>query len=418
MSNASYAKARKDKLQPPIANIKVVGVGGGGGNAVSRMSKNGIRGVEFIAVNTDHQDLDHCEVRHKIYIGRNLTRGLGAGMNPELGRQAAEENRSEIAESLSGSDLVFITAGLGGGTGTGATPIVAEAAKQAGALTFAVVTKPFVFEGVQRERIAQEGIARIKEKVDGIIVVPNDRVFSVIDKDTPIVKAFESIDEILRNAIRGLVDLIMMPGIINVDFADIKSIVSDSGLAIVGMGTASGQDRATKAAEAALHSPLLELSPEGAKGVVIGISGGKDLKMSEVNDAAKLIAQSADPGAKIIFGAYYDKNLKKNFVKVTLIATGFNGVQSANSLFGSASHHGSSRASVPGDRLTPLSVLEKREEKREYPSLDLGDASRGEIRREPTQVKQQTMPEREKSQTKGDDSSYWDIPTFLRKKRK
>lgn len=419
MSKSSPARGRKEKMQPPIANIKVIGVGGGGGSAVSRMSRNGIRGVEFVAINTDHQDLDHCEVRHKIYIGRNLTRGLGAGMNPDLGRQAAEENRSEIAEAVKGSDLVFITAGLGGGTGTGATPIIAEAAKQAGALTFAVVTKPFVFEGVQRERIAQEGIARVKEKVDGIIVVPNDRVFSVIDKDTSLMKAFEAIDEILRNSIRGLVDLIMMPGIINIDFADIKSIVSDAGLAIVGMGTASGQDRATKAAEAALHSPLLELSPEGARGIVLGISGGRDLKMNEVNDAAKLVAQSADPGAKIIFGAYYDKNLKPNQVKVTLIATGFNGTQSPNSLFGTGtgSHFGVSRFPTQ-ERPTPLSALDKQPEKREPAALDLGESREG--RREPSQPLKPATPavEREKPQPKGEDSSYWDIPTFLRKKRK
>src|ERR1700722_10585259 len=237
----------QEKFQPLKANVKVIGVGGGGGNAVARMARDFTRGVDFIAINTDHQDLDQCEVRTKLYIGKNLTKGLGTGMNPDLGRQAAEENRSEIAEAVQGADLVFLSAGMGGGTGTGATPIVAEAAKQAGALTIAVVTKPFSFEGSQRERIAQEGLMRLKDKVDAIIVVPNDRIFTVIGKDTPIVKAFEAIDEILRNALRGLVEMIAMPGIINVDFADVKNIMQDAGIAIVGVGRASGEDRAVKA---------------------------------------------------------------------------------------------------------------------------------------------------------------------------
>jgi cell division protein FtsZ len=215
----------KSKFQPLSANVKVVGVGGGGNNAVGRMARNFVRGVDFIAINTDHQDLDHCEVKTKLYIGKSLTRGLGTGMNPDLGRQAAEENRSEISEALKGSDLIFLAGGLGGGTATGGLPVVAEVAKQLGALTIAVVTKPFSFEGSQRERIAAEGLMKLKDKVDAIIVVPNDRIFTVISKDTPILKAFEAIDDVLRNALKGLVEIIAMPGIINVDFADVKNIM-------------------------------------------------------------------------------------------------------------------------------------------------------------------------------------------------
>lgn len=316
-----------------LTSVKVVGVGGGGGKAVARMTKHFTRGVDFVAVNTDHQDLDQCNVRHRLYIGRTLTKGLGTGMNPDLGRQAAEENRSEIAEALKGADLIFISAGLGGGTGSGASPVIAEVAKQTGALTIAVVTKPFAFEGAQRERIAKEGLMKLKDKVDALIVVPNDRIFTVISKDTSILKAFEAIDDVLRKALRGLVDLIITPGIINVDFADVRSIVQDSGMAIIGVGIAAGPERAVNAINAALHSPLLEMSADGAKAVLLGISGGHDLKMNEINDAAKVVSQMVDPGARIIFGAYHDRTLKPNQIKVTVVATGFNGSQ-PNSLFG------------------------------------------------------------------------------------
>ncbi len=315
------------------AVVKVVGVGGGGGNAVSRMSHDFVRGVEFLAVNTDVQDLDYCHVKKKIYIGRNLTKGLGTGMNPELGRQAAEENRSEIAEALSGSDLVFITAGMGGGTGTGGAPIIAEVAKQAGALTIAVVTKPFAFEGSQRSRIAQEGILKLKDKVDALIVIPNDRIFSIINQDTSIIKAFEAIDMILKNAVSGIVELITSPGIINLDFADVRVIMEEAGAAIVGVGLASGKDRAQNAVTQAVNSPLLEVTIDGAKGVLLGIAGGRDLRMTEINDIARQVAEAVDPGARIIFGAYHDKRLRAGNIKVTLIATGFNGTKPVNSLF-------------------------------------------------------------------------------------
>ncbi len=335
---ASYVTTKSEsRFQPLTANVKVIGVGGGGGNAVSRMARDFFRGVDFIAINTDHQDLDQVNVRHKVYIGKALTRGLGAGMNPDLGRQAAEENRAEIGEFVKDADLVFITAGFGGGTGTGATPIIAEAAKQAGALTIAVVTRPFTFEGGQRERIATEGLMKLRDKVDALIVVPNDRIFSVISKDTPIMKAFEAIDEVLRNALKGLVEMIAMPGIINVDFADVKNVMLDAGMAVVGVGHGSGQDRAAQAVKAALHSPLIETSPEGAKAILLGISGGRDLKMTEVNDIAKLVSETADRDARIIFGAYYDRNLKPNQLKVTIVATGLNGTP-ATTLFG-ANHY-------------------------------------------------------------------------------
>lgn len=397
-NNRTQKAAKRDTVSTqPIANIKVVGIGGGGGNAVSRMNRNFIRGVEFIAINTDHQDLDHVDVRKKIYIGKNLTRGLGSGMNPDLGRQAAEENRSEIAETLKGADIVFITAGFGGGTGTGASPIVAEAAKQSGALTIAVVTRPFAFEGGQRTKIAQEGLAKLREKVDALIVVPNDRIFSIISKDTPVLKAFEAIDDVLRNALSGIVELIMTPGIINVDFADVKAVMQDSGSAIVGVSIATGADRAVKAVNEALRSPLLEVTAEGARGVILGISGSKDLKMSEINEAAKLVAQAVDPSARIIFGAYHDRNLKEHQIKITLIAAGFNGASAASSLFGG----------VMGEKQFFSPKFEK-VEKPESPAIMAKEVP----------AKAPVAESKKNDKKEKEDDSVWDIPTFLRKRRK
>jgi cell division protein FtsZ len=433
----NYAKP-KEKFQPLAANVKVIGVGGGGGNAVSRMAKDFVRGVDFIAINTDHQDLDQCNVKQKLYIGKNLTKGLGTGMNPDLGRQAAEENKSELIELVKGADLVFLTAGLGGGTGTGVMPVIAEAAKQSGALTIAVVTKPFSFEGSQRERIAQEGLMKLKDKVDALIVVPNDRIFSVISKDTPILKAFEAIDEVLRNALNGLVEIVAQPGIINVDFADVKNIVQDAGIAIVGVGTASGQDRAIAAVNMALHSPLLETNPEGAKAVLLGISGGRDLKMTEVNDIAKLVAQTADPGARIIFGAYYDKNLKQNQVKVTLIATGFNGSGQPSSLFNG--HFAGDRQNM-FNRSSSVSsgmaaqntetVFEKksfprdevRTTKRELPDRSRSadeNAAANSAKINPFFAKDESLKkdERKEKDVEKDEPDAWDIPAFLRRRKK
>lgn len=320
-----------------ITAIKVVGVGGGGGNAITRMMEGErLRGVEFIAANTDAQDLNYALAHKKIYMGKALTRGLGAGMNPDIGKQAAEENRSELSQLLEGADIVFVTAGMGGGTGTGAAPVIAELARDMGILTVAIVTKPFSFEGTQRATIAQEGLLRLKDKVDALIVIPNDRIFSVIDKDTSVSKAFGFVDEILKNAVQGIAELINTPGIINVDFADIKAIVKDAGTTLIGIGTASGQERGVKAVSMAINSPLLEASIEGARGVLFSIAGGRDLKMTEINDVARAIAASIDPSARVIFGAYHDRKLKDKVVKVTVIATGF-----------VSSSFGSSRFEVP-----------------------------------------------------------------------
>lgn len=306
-----------------FARIKVVGVGGSGNHAIGRMVEANLQGVDFIAVNADAQDLHNCKVSEKIHIGKNLTRGLGAGMNPDIGRQAAEENKDEIQDALKNSDMVFVTCGLGGGTGTGAAPIIAEAAKDAGALTVAIVTKPFAFEGMQRKKLADEGLKNLKNKVDTIITIPNDRILQVIDKKTPLMESFRIVDDILRQAVQGISDLITIPGVVNVDFADVKSIMQNTGPALMGIGYGSGENRAIEAAKQAINSPLLEVSIHGARGVLFNISGGPDLTMMEVNDAASVITESADPEAKIIFGAITDENLKKGEVKITVIATGF-----------------------------------------------------------------------------------------------
>ena len=314
------------QLKPEVeafAKIKVVGVGGGGGNAISRMVTSKIHGVDFVAINTDVQDLHHTNAPEKLHIGKNLSKGLGAGMNPEIGRQAAEENRDEIHDVLKGADMVFITCGLGGGTGTGAAPIIAEAAKDSGALTVGVVTKPFSFEGAQRAKIAQEGLLQLKDRVDTLITIPNDKLLSLIDRKTSLINAFSVVDDVLRQAVQGISDLVVMPGIVNVDFADVKTIMQDAGSALMGIGRAVGEDRAIEAAKAAVNSPLLEISIDGAKGVLFNVSGGQDLTMSEINDAAKIITESIDPEAKVIFGALVDDKMKKGEIKITVISTGF-----------------------------------------------------------------------------------------------
>lgn len=314
------------QIKPEIetfAKIKVVGIGGGGGNAISRMVIHKIHGVDFIAINADAQDLHHCLSPQKLLIGKNLTKGLGAGMNPDVGRQAAEENRDEIHEVVKGADLVFVTYGAGGGVGTGGGPVVAEAAKDTGALTVAVITKPFSFEGVQRARIAEEGIKQLEEKVDATIIIPNDKLLQIIDRNTSLLDAFKVVDDVLRQGVQGISDIIVTPGIVNVDFADVKAVMEDAGSALMGIGRATGEDRATEAARAAVNSPLLEISVDGAKGVLFNISGGPDMTMSEINEAAKIITESIDPEAKVIFGAVIDEKLKKGEIKVTVIATNF-----------------------------------------------------------------------------------------------
>jgi cell division protein FtsZ len=306
-----------------FARIKVIGIGGGGGNAINHMIERGVQGVEFIAMNTDVQDLHHSKADKKIPLGKNLTKGLGAGMNPEVGRKAAEETRSEIQDFVKGADMVFITAGMGGGTGTGASPTVARAAKEQGILTVAVITRPFFFEGSQRTRIAEEGIKALEKEVDAIIIIPNDRLLQVTETDTSFNEAFEMVNEILRQAVEGISDLITTPGVINVDFADIKAIMSDAGSALMGIGYGAGEGRAEAAALQAINSPLLEISINGAKGVLFSVAGNEDLGIQEIQAAAKIITESIDKDARVIFGTTKDEKLQKGEIRVTVIATGF-----------------------------------------------------------------------------------------------
>ena len=314
------------EIKPPVetfARIKVVGVGGSGGNAISRMIEAKFKGVEFVAINTDAQDLHHNKAQEKVHVGKNLTKGLGAGMNPDIGRQAAEENRDEIQEVVKGADMVFVTCGLGGGTGSGVAPIVAEVAKEMGALTFAVVTKPFSFEGAQRRAIAEEALENLRERVDTLITIPNDKLLQIIDKKTTLINSFKIVDDVLRQGVQGISDLITKPGIVNVDFADVRAIMSNSGSALMGIGIGSGENRAADAAKAAINSPLLELSIDGAKGVLFNVSGSSDLTMLEINEAANIITESIDPNAKVIFGAVVDETIKKGEIQITVVATGF-----------------------------------------------------------------------------------------------
>jgi len=314
------------KINPEIeafARIKVVGVGGSGKNAVNHMINSKVRGVDFIVINTDAQDLHHSLAKQKVHIGKNLTRGLGTGMDPELGRKAAEESVEEIQNVIKGADMTFIAGGLGGGTMSGAGAVVAKTAKDQGVLTVAVVTKPFFFEGAQRLQIADRAIDELRKEVDALVVIPNDRLLGLIDKNTTCFSAFATCDEVLRQAVEGISDLITTPGIINVDFADIRAIMSNAGSALMGIGRASGDNRATEAARQAINSPLLDISIEGAKGVLFAIAGGKDMTMYEIQEAAKVIIESVDPNAKIIFGAIHDEKLNKNEIKITVIASGF-----------------------------------------------------------------------------------------------
>ncbi|HZX50035.1 MAG TPA: cell division protein FtsZ [Candidatus Paceibacterota bacterium] len=305
--------------------IKVMGVGGAGGNAIERMMQCKIKGIELIAVNTDMQDLKKIRAHRKIRIGQESTRGLGAGMNPELGKRAAVESREELTEVLKGADMVFVTAGLGGGTGGGAIPVVAEIAKSQGALTIAVVTRPFSFEGIWRGKLAERALLELKSKVDTLLVIPNDQILQIIDQDTSVISAFWKADEILREAVQGISDLIVVPGIINVDFADLKSIMKNSGKAVFGMGQAKGEKRIDQALEEALHSPLLDISIKGAKGILFNVGSSDDVTLSEIQEAAKKVQEQVAPQAKIIFGAVHDKSLKQGEVRITLIATGFTG---------------------------------------------------------------------------------------------
>lgn len=305
-----------------LANIKVIGVGGGGNNAVNRMIEHGVQGVDFIAVNTDAQALNLSKAEYKLQIGNKLTRGLGAGANPEVGKKAAEESREQIEEVLRGADMVFVTAGMGGGTGTGAAPVIASIARDLGALTVGVVTRPFSFEGRKRQTQAIGGIAAMKEAVDTLIVIPNDKLLQIVDKSTPMLEAFREADNVLRQGVQGISDLIATPGLINLDFADVKTIMSDKGSALMGIGIATGENRATEAAKKAISSPLLETSIDGAKGVIMNITGGSNLSLFEVQEAADIVASASDEEVNMIFGSVINENLNDEII-VTVIATGF-----------------------------------------------------------------------------------------------
>lgn len=305
-----------------LANIKVIGVGGGGNNAVNRMIEHDLQGVEFIAVNTDAQALNLSKAPIKMQIGAKLTRGLGAGANPEVGKKAAEESKEQIEEALKGADMVFVTAGMGGGTGTGAAPVIAKIAKDLGALTVGVVTRPFSFEGRKRAAQASSGIATMKEAVDTLIVIPNDRLLEIVDKSTPMLEAFREADNVLRQGVQGISDLIAVPGLINLDFADVKAIMTNKGSALMGIGVASGENRAAEAAKKAISSPLLETTIDGAQGVIMNISGGTNLSLFEVQEAADIVASASDEDVNIIFGSVINEDLKDEIV-VTVIATGF-----------------------------------------------------------------------------------------------
>jgi len=306
----------------PSATIRVVGVGGSGGNAVNRMIETGIEGVEFITINTDAQALWHSKAASKINIGKGTTKGLGAGANPETGKRAAEESSEEIRAMLDGSDMVFITCGLGGGTGTGAAPIVAEIARELGILTVGVVTRPFSFEGARRRSQGIDGLKNLSDKVDTLITIPNDRILSIIDKKTPLTEAFKVVDDVLRQGVQGISELITIHGLINVDFADVRSVMQDAGSALMGIGFGSGENRAVEAARAAIDSPLLEMSIEGAKGVLFNITGGNDMSMFEVDEAARIITEATDPEANVIFGSVVNDSFAGE-IKITVIATGF-----------------------------------------------------------------------------------------------
>ncbi len=400
------------KITPEIeafARIKVIGVGGSGTNAVNHMVKSKVKGVDFIAVNTDAQDLHHALASKKIHVGKNLTRGLGTGMNPELGRKAAEETMEDIQGVIKGADMVFVACGMGGGTGTGASPVVAKAAREQGILTIGVVTKPFAFEGHQRMRLAEEGISELSKEVDALIIIPNDRLLQIIEKNTTVAAAFALCDEVLLQAVEGISDLITMPGIVNVDFADIRAVLEDAGSALIGIGSATGDNRAVDAAKAAINSPLLDLSIDGARGVLFAISGGEDLSMMEIQEAASAINESIDPDAKVIFGAFRDDRLKKGQVKITVIASGFGGgavVPKKRGLFGMA----------PEPTRETKEVKEVRVENKPEPK----PAPATPINQIPNDMglvnRANTTPKKEKEEPEEDDS--WAMPAFLRRNKK
>lgn len=383
-----------------FAKIKVIGIGGSGGSAINRMIECGIKGVEFIAINTDVQALHYNKASKKLHIGKTITRGLGAGMNPELGRQSAEESQNEIRDLLKDADMVFITCGMGGGTGTGASPVVAELAQDLGALTVAVVTKPFSFEGAQRRNIGERGLAELTDKVDTIITIPNDKILQVIDKKTSLLDAFMIVDEILRQGVQGISEVITVPGLINVDFADVKAVMAKAGSALMGIGQASGENKAVEAAKAAINSSLLEMSIEGARGILFTIVGGPNLTMHEVNEAAKVITSSIDEDAKIIFGAVIDDKLKDE-IKITVVATGFDGRQI-----------GMSESAAVG-KYTPNTFIANigKEEKKEEEKLKEKKKSKFSSLKAA-----QAEPAKKKVDESAEEDDELGIPAFIRKK--
>src|SRR3989338_4627614 len=391
------------QVKPDIesfARIRVVGVGGSGGNAVNHMISTHVQGVDFVAINTDGQDLHKNKAKRKIHIGKNITRGLGAGMNTDIGKQAAEETREDIQEAIKGSDMVFITCGMGGGTGTGGAPVVAKVARELGALTVGVVTRPFGFEGAQRMRLAEQGMNELRKAVDALIVIPNDKLLAIVSRETGIRNAFAMCDDILKQAVEGISDLITTTGIINVDFADVRTIMQNTGSALMGIGTAIGEKRAELAARNAINSPLLEVSIHGAKGVLFSIAGGEDLGMLEVQDAANVITEAIDPDAKVIFGAVTDGSLKKGAVRVTVIATGFPDGGARTSLFAA-----SQRIVAKSDRDVPPATLREREEKKaDTPKIAEESTSKGG--KEPVK----------KVEDDNDDDVWGGLPSFLRRK--
>jgi len=390
-----------------FARIKVLGIGGSGGNAINHMIATKVRGVDFIAINTDSQDLHRSLAKKKIHIGKNLTRGLGTGMNPDLGRRAAEETKDEIQEAVKGADMVFVAGGLGGGTCSGSSAVVARTAKELGCLTVAVVTRPFFFEGRQRSRIADVALEELRKEVDAIIVIPNDKLLAAINKETTVKNAFIMCDEILRQAVEGISDLITTPGIINIDFADIRTVMENAGSALMGIGMATGENRAIDAARAAINSPLLDVSITGSKGVLFSIAGGEDLTMFEIQDAAKVITESIDPEAKIIFGTVRDDKLKKNEVKITVIATGFpQSNQQATPRMGSAP--------ITAEP-TIATVMKNVEKGKIFNSLTESKKERESVQNEKiSDVKKEVKQDKP---VVDDDDDWGAIPAFLRRSR-
>ncbi len=400
---------KKMEVKPKIetfARIKVLGIGGSGTNTVNRMTELGIKGVELIAINTDAQALHNNQADRKVHIGKGITKGLGSGMNPELGRQAAEESVEELEETINNADMIFLTCGLGGGTGSGASPVVAELAKNKGILTVAVVTKPFTFEGSKRKEVAENAYDNLKDKVDAIISIHNDRILQIIDKKTSLIDAFKTVDDVLRQGISGISDLITTHGIVNADFADVRSIMQDAGTALMGIGRAAGENRAQEAAKAAISSPLLELAIDGAKGVLFNITGGSSLGMFEIDEAAKVITKSIDSDAKVKFGAVIDESLGED-VRITVIATGFDEANKrpGSMMMSEPLQHRAAEPKIFQPQPPPMEVRK--------PLFNPAPAQPAQN----FQPSPQPRPQPQQEESSGSDDEL-DIPAFIRKKMK